>query len=453
MALVVAKFGGSSVATPERVKNVARRLVRRHKSGDQVVAVVSAMGDNTDHLLDLAHSVNPDPPAREMDMLLATGEQVSVAVLAMAVQALGVPAVSHTGAQVGIVTDPTHTSAKIDRIVGMDRVKRDLDEGNIVIVAGFQGVNAAGEITTLGRGGSETPAMALFTAIGADFCEIYSDVDGVYTADPRICPKAHRVDRLSYDEMLELSANGAGVLQLRAVEFASKYGVVIRARSTFLDDSKGTIIEEAPDRMEYTEYSESAVLSGIAHDLSEAKVTLRHVPDRAGIAAIIFGRLGELGVNVDIIIQDISHEGLTDISFTTPINGLELPGRRGQDVQDAGRQRHQHLDDLHLAHLHLHGHRRRPVHEGRAGAPHRLRHGRGRPCRHREGRALRWPGPSRCRPVPSSPSRVPRARLAARCSSAWRRSTSPAARCARLPRLARPGRSCPSAAASSRCRR
>ena len=193
MALVVAKFGGSSVATPERVKNVARKLVRRHQSGDQVVAVVSAMGDNTDHLLDLAHSVNPNPPAREMDMLLATGEQVSVAVLAMAVEALGVPAVSHTGAQVGIVTDPTHTSAKIDRIVGMDRVKRDLDEGNIVIVAGFQGVNAAGEITTLGRGGSDTTAVALAAAIEADFCEIYSDVDGVYTADPRICPKAHRV--------------------------------------------------------------------------------------------------------------------------------------------------------------------------------------------------------------------------------------------------------------------
>ena len=323
MALVVAKFGGSYVATPERVKNVARKLVRRHQSGDQVVAVVSAMGDNTDHLLDLAHSVNPNPPAREMDMLLATGEQVSVAVLAMAVEALGVPAVSHTGAQVGIVTDPTHTSAKIDRIVGMDRVKRDLDEGNIVIVAGFQGVNAAGEITTLGRGGSDTTAVALAAAIEADFCEIYSDVDGVYTADPRICPKAHRVERLSYDEMLELSANGAGVLQLRAVEFASKYGVVIRARSTFLENSKGTVIEEAPDRMDYTEYSESAVLSGIAHDLSEAKVTLRHVPDRAGIAAAIFGRLGELGVNVDIIIQDVSHDGLTDISFTTPLNGLE----------------------------------------------------------------------------------------------------------------------------------
>ena len=322
MALVVTKFGGSSVATPERIKNVAARLVRRHNAGNQVVCVVSAMGDNTDHLLDLAHSVNPDPPARELDMLLSTGEQVSVAVLAMAVEALGARAVSHTGAQVGIVTDPTHTSAKIDRIVGMDRLHRDLDEGYIVIVAGFQGVNAAGEITTLGRGGSDTTAVALAAAIHADRCEIYSDVDGVYTADPRICPKAHRIDRLSYDEMLELSANGAGVLQLRAVEFASKYGVVIHARSSFLTDSKGTIIEEASDRMD-PNYSEGVVISGIAHDLSEAKITMRHVPDRAGIAAQIFGALGELGVNVDIIIQDVSHDGLTDISFTTPIHDVE----------------------------------------------------------------------------------------------------------------------------------
>lgn len=335
MALVVAKFGGSSVATPERIKHIASRLVRRHNAGNQVVCVVSAMGDNTDHLLDLAHSVNPNPPAREMDMLLSTGEQVSVAVLAMAVQALGVPAVSHTGAQMGIVTDPTHTSAKIDRIVGMDRLRRDLDEGNIVIVAGFQGINADGEITTLGRGGSDTTAVALAAAVGADYCEIYSDVDGVYTADPRICPKAHRVDRLSYEEMLELSANGAGVLQLRAVEFASKYGVVIHARSSFLTDSKGTIIEEASDRMENTDYSEGAVLSGIAHDLSEAKVTMRYVPDRAGIAAQIFGMLGDLGVNVDIIIQDVSHEGLTDISFTTPINDIE---RITQVVGDLCRQ-------------------------------------------------------------------------------------------------------------------
>ena len=323
MALVVAKFGGSSVATPERIKNVASRLVRRHQSGDQVVCVVSAMGDNTDYLLDLAHAVNPNPPAREMDMLLSTGEQVSVAVLAMAVEALGVPAVSHTGAQVGIITDNTHTKAKIDRIVGMDRLKSDLDDGNVVIVAGFQGIDAQGEITTLGRGGSDTTAVALAAAIGADYCEIYSDVDGVYTADPRICPKAHRLERLSYDEMLELSANGAGVLQLRAVEVACNHGVVIHARSSFILDSPGTIIEEAPDRMN-PDRMEGVVFAGIAHDLSEAKITLRHVPDTSGVAACVFERMAEIGANVDIIVQDVSHEGMTDISFTAPLDHLDL---------------------------------------------------------------------------------------------------------------------------------
>ena len=322
MALVVAKFGGSSVATPERIKNVASRLVRRHQSGDQVVCVVSAMGDNTDYLLDLAHAVNPNPPAREMDMLLSTGEQVSVAVLAMAVEALGVSAVSHTGAQVGIITDNSHTKAKIDRIVGMDRLKSDLDEGNVVIVAGFQGIDSQGEITTLGRGGSDTTAVALAAAIGADYCEIYSDVDGVYTADPRICPKAHRLDRLSYDEMLELSANGAGVLQLRAVEVACNHGVVIHARSSFILDSPGTIIEEAPDRMN-PDRMEGVVFAGIAHDLSEAKITLRHVPDTSGVAACVFERMAEIGANVDIIVQDVSHEGMTDISFTAPLDHLD----------------------------------------------------------------------------------------------------------------------------------
>jgi len=331
MALVVAKFGGSSVATPERVKNVASRLVRRHNKGDQVVCVVSAMGDNTDHLLELARSVNPNPPAREMDMLLSTGEQVSIAVLAMAVHALGVPAVSHTGAQVGIITDDTHAKAKIDRIVGMDRLHEDLDAGNVVIVAGFQGINQDGEITTLGRGGSDTTAVALAAAIGADFCEIYSDVDGVYTADPRIAPKAHRLDRLSYEEMLELSANGAGVLQLRAVEFARNHGVVIHAKSSFMLDSPGTIIEEAEDRMT-ADHMEGAIISGVAHDLSEAKITLRHVPDTAGVAARVFECMAAIGANVDMIIQDISHEGMTDISFTAPIDDLERITEAAKDL-------------------------------------------------------------------------------------------------------------------------
>lgn len=255
MALVVAKFGGSSVATPERIKNVAARLVRRHNAGNRVVAVVSAMGDNTDHLLDLAHSVNPDPPAREMDMLLSTGEQVSVAVLAMAVQALGVPAVSHTGAQVGIMTDPTHTSAKIDRIVGTDRLLRDLDEGNIVIVAGFQGVNAAGEITTLGRGGSDTTAVALAAAIHADRCEIYSDVDGVYTADPRKDENAKRFETLSYNRAL---VDNLAVMDASALSMArdnkkrirvfglEEPGNVTRA---LVGDEIGTLVSTAESRV------------------------------------------------------------------------------------------------------------------------------------------------------------------------------------------------------------
>lgn len=308
------------MATTERIKNVASRLAERHRQGDRVVAVVSAMGDNTDFLVDLAHSVNPTPPEREMDMLLSTGEQVSVAVLAMAVQALGVPSVSHTGAQVGIYTDDTHTKAKIDHI-SADRILRDLDEGKVVVVAGFQGVNSLGEITTLGRGGSDTTAVALAAAVGADLCEIYSDVDGVYSADPRICPRARRLDVLSYEEMLELSANGAGVLQLRAVEFARNYGVTIHALSSFVD-GPGTFIREATEDMEL-DHMEGPVISGVAHDLSEAKVTLRHVPDDRGVAALVFERMAELNVNVDMIIQDISHEGMTDISFTAPLDDLE----------------------------------------------------------------------------------------------------------------------------------
>ncbi|MEE8716735.1 MAG: aspartate kinase [Coriobacteriales bacterium] len=331
MALVVAKFGGSSVATAERIKNVAARLVRRHNAGDQVVAVVSAMGDNTDYLVDLAHSVNPNPPVREMDMLLSTGEQVSVAVLAMAIEALGVRAISHTGAQVGIHTDDTHTKAKISHISG-DQIARDLAQDKVVVVAGFQGIDSRGEITTLGRGGSDTTAVALAAAIHADLCEIYSDVDGVYSADPRVCPKAHRLDSLSYEEMLELSANGAGVLQLRAVEFARNYGVVIHALSSFVE-GPGTYIKEAEENME-SDKMEGPVISGVAHDLSEAKITLRHVPDTKGVAALLFERMAELNVNVDMIIQDVSHDGMTDISFTAPLDDVERLTPACQQISD-----------------------------------------------------------------------------------------------------------------------
>lgn len=314
MALVVAKFGGSSVATPERINNVAERLVKRYKSGDQVVAVVSAMGDSTDHLLEMAHQVNQNPNARELDMLLTTGEQVSMSLLAMAIEARGVDAISHTGAQVGIVTDAIHTKAKIAQVKGL-HIREDLDAGKIVIVAGFQGITDAGEITTLGRGGSDTTAVAIAAALNADFCEICSDVDGVYTADPRVCPRARKLHTISYEEMLELSASGAGVLQMRSVEFARNYGVVIHARSSF-NENEGTYVKEADPSME------GAIISGIAHDSSECKVTLRHVQDAPGIAAVVFERLASKGVNVDMIIQDISVDGVTDISFTCPVDDL-----------------------------------------------------------------------------------------------------------------------------------
>lgn len=314
MALVVAKFGGSSVATPERINNVAERLVKRYKSGDQVVAVVSAMGDSTDHLLEMAHQVNKNPNARELDMLLTTGEQVSMSLLAMAIEARGVDAISHTGAQVGIVTDAIHTKAKIAQVKGL-RIREDLDAGKIVIIAGFQGITDSGEITTLGRGGSDTTAVAIAAALKADFCEICSDVDGVYTADPRVCPRARKLKTISYEEMLELSASGAGVLQMRSVEFARNYGVVIHARSSF-NENEGTYVKEADPSME------GAIISGVAHDSSECKVTLRHVQDAPGIAAVVFERLASKGVNVDMIIQDISVDGVTDISFTCPVDDL-----------------------------------------------------------------------------------------------------------------------------------
>jgi aspartate kinase len=298
----------------ERVKNNAARLVRMYNEGNQVVAVVSAMGSSTDDLLALARQVNERPPQREMDMLLSTGEQVSMSILAMAIEALGVHAVSLTGWQAGIMTDSVHTKAKI-REVKPERIKTYLSRGAIVIVAGFQGVSRDGQITTLGRGGSDTTAVAVAAGIGANVCEIYTDVDGVYTADPRVAPHARKLDFISYEEMLELSAAGSGVLQMRSVEFARNYKVVIHCRSAFTDDP-GTYIKEADDAME------SAIISGIAYDSSEAKVTIRGVPDTVGVAAKLFKALAQENCNLDMIIQNISEEGYTDISFTTPISDL-----------------------------------------------------------------------------------------------------------------------------------
>ena len=314
MALVVTKFGGTSVGSPDRIRAVARRLVARKQAGDDVVAVVSAMGHVTDELVDLARQITPEPPDREMDMLLSTGEQVSIALLAMAIVAEGFDAVSFTGAQVGIVTDEVHSKAKITE-VRADRVREALAGGKVVIVAGFQGMTPDGTITTLGRGGSDTTAVAVAAGIGADVCEIYTDVDGVYTADPRIVPDARKIDTLSYEEMLELAASGAGVLQMRSVEFARNHGVIIHVRSSF-NDSPGTVVKEADPTME------QAIISGVSHDTSEAKVTIRDVPDMPGVAATVFSKLAENNVNVDMIIQNVSEEGTTDISFTVPKDDL-----------------------------------------------------------------------------------------------------------------------------------
>ncbi|PKQ19211.1 MAG: aspartate kinase, partial [Actinobacteria bacterium HGW-Actinobacteria-6] len=314
MARIVQKYGGTSVGTPDRIRAVARRLIARKMAGDDVVAVVSAMGHVTDELVDLASAVCSNPPDREMDMLLSTGEQVSIALLAMAIHAEGHDAISFTGPQVGIVTDPVHGKAKIQE-VRADRILEALAEGKIVIVAGFQGATADGQITTLGRGGSDTTAAAVAAGTDADVCEIYTDVDGVFTADPRIVPRARKLDSIDYEAMLEMAASGAGVLQLRSVEFARNHGVVIHCRSSF-NDNPGTIVKEADATME------QAIISGVTHDTSEAKVTIRDVPDRPGVAAFVFTRMAEANVNVDMIIQNVSEEGRTDISFTSPKTDL-----------------------------------------------------------------------------------------------------------------------------------
>jgi aspartate kinase len=324
MALVVTKFGGTSVGSPDRIRAVAARLIARKEAGDSVVAVVSAMGHVTDELVELARQITSEPADREMDMLLSTGEQVSISLLAMAIIAEGFDAVSFTGAQVGIVTDSVHSKAKITEVRG-SRIKEAIAEGNIVIVAGFQGMTADGIITTLGRGGSDTTAVAIAAGIGADVCEIYTDVDGVFTADPRVAPDARKIDVLSYEEMLEMAASGAGVLQMRAVEFARNHKVVIHCRSSF-HDGPGTIVKEADETME------QAIISGVTHDTSEAKVTLRDVPDHPGVAARVFTQLAAANVNVDMIIQNVSEAGTTDISFTVPKDDLVRAKRAVTEV-------------------------------------------------------------------------------------------------------------------------
>src|SRR5258705_12470906 len=311
MALIVQKFGGTSVGNPDRIKNVARRIAKYRGRGDQVVVVVSAMSGVTDNLIKLAKEIMPLPSEREMDMLLATGEQTTIALTAMALHALNLPAVSLTGAQAGIQTDGVHTKAKIQNITPK-QVHALLDSGNVVIVAGFQGETAEGQITTLGRGGSDLTAIALAAALKADLCQIYTDLEGVYTADPRLVPGAKKLDEISYDEMLELAGLGAKVMQSRSVEFAKKFGVVFEVRSS-LNENPGTIVKEETKNME------DIVVRGSWLDKNQAKVTLVAVPDKPGVAARIFKAIGDANVNVDMIVQNISHGSgtpATDVSFT-----------------------------------------------------------------------------------------------------------------------------------------
>ncbi len=309
--LIVQKYGGTSVGNPERIKNVASRVAKYRGQGDQVVVVVSAMSGVTDNLIKLAKEIMPLPSEREMDMLLATGEQTTIALTAIAIHALGIQAVSLTGAQAGIVTDGVHTKAKIKNITPQ-QVHALLDAGNVVIVAGFQGQTPEGQITTLGRGGSDLTAVALAAALKADLCQIYTDVDGVYTADPRIVPNARKLKEISYDEMLELASLGAKVMQSRSVEFAKKFGVVFEVRSS-LNDNPGTFVKEETLSME------DVVIRGVSLDKNQAKVTLVAVPDLPGVAARIFKALADAAINVDMIVQNVSHGSgapATDLSFT-----------------------------------------------------------------------------------------------------------------------------------------
>jgi aspartate kinase len=314
VSLIVQKFGGSSVADAESIKRVARRIVATKRAGHDVVVAVSAMGDTTDELIDLAHSVTDNPDPREMDMLLTTGERISMALLAMAVKSLGVDARSYTGSQAGMITDSQHGAARIVDVTP-DRVREALDEGAIAIVAGFQGFNRdSKDITTLGRGGSDTTAVALAAALNADVCEIYTDVDGVFTADPRIVSKAHKVDVVTFEEMLELAAAGAKVLHIRAVEYARRHGVTLHVRSSFAD-KEGTLVVAARG-----ENMEEPIITGVAGDLSEGKITIIGVPNVPGKAAEIFTIVAGSGANIDMIVQNVSAavSGLTDISFTLP---------------------------------------------------------------------------------------------------------------------------------------
>jgi aspartate kinase len=310
MALIVQKYGGTSVGTVDRIQKVAERVAKVKTAGNDVVVVVSAMAGETDRLLKLAHQLSSNPEEREVDMLLSSGERVTSALLALALQEKGFKAQAFTGRQVGIMTDSTHTKARIERITA-DRVREAVSQGIIPVIAGFQGINEKSDVTTLGRGGSDLTAVALAAALKADYCDIYTDVDGVYTTDPHVVPNARRLEKISYEEMLEMASLGAKVLQARSVEFAAKYQVPVRVLSSF-SDGEGTLVTKEDRDME------QVVVSGVTYDKNQAKITITGVPDQPGIAARLFGAIAEAGILVDMILQNVSQEGMTDISFTVP---------------------------------------------------------------------------------------------------------------------------------------
>ena len=314
MALIVQKYGGTSVGSIERIKSVAQRVARSKARGHQIVVVVSAMSGETDRLINLAKQIHPHPDPRELDVMVSTGEQVSIALLSMALMDIGVKARSYTGAQVKILTDNTHTKARILNIDEIN-IRKDLQAGYVVVVAGFQGVDESGNITTLGRGGSDTTGVALAAALKAEECQIYTDVDGVYTTDPRIVPEARRLKSITFEEMLEMASLGSKVLQIRSVGFAGKYKVKMRVLSSFEEEGDGTLITFEED-----EKMEQATISGIAFNRDEAKITILDVPDRPGIAYQILGPIGDANIDVDMIVQNVGHDGMTDLSFTVHRN-------------------------------------------------------------------------------------------------------------------------------------
>ena len=376
MARIVQKYGGTSVGSIEKIKAVAQRVIESYREGNQMVVVLSAMAGQTDGLIGMAKEIDPDPDSRELDVLLSTGEQVSVALFAIALKSMGYDARSLLGFQAAIHTDGLYGKAKIHDIE-IDRITRNLDAGRIVTVAGFQGLNARGDITTLGRGGSDTTAVALAAALDADVCEILTDVDGVYTTDPNVCRKARKMDFISYDEMLEMASMGAKVLEIRSVEFAKKFNVPIHVRSTFTKERGTMVVSETKDM-------EKVAVSGVAYNKNEARITIRKVPDQPGVASRIFDPVFKAGIVVDMIVQNTSQDGFTDLTFTVPkpdfyktmktcqrggegCGGGDGPGGRGhlqnlhyrcghagscghrqKNVCGPGREKHQHHDDQYL---------------------------------------------------------------------------------------------------------